>query len=53
VCRIVRKVENHLIRSGRFRLPGKRHLIESEQPWDVVVEDVSETPIEREHVRFA
>jgi hypothetical protein len=47
VCRIVRKVENHLIRSGRFSLPGKRQLIQSEQPCDVVVMDVSETPIER------
>lgn len=47
VCRIVRKVEDHLIRSGVFRLPGKRQLIQSEQQWDVVVIDVSETPIER------
>jgi Helix-turn-helix of DDE superfamily endonuclease len=47
VCRIVRKVENHLIRSGVFRLPGKRQRIQSEQPWAVVVVDVSETPIER------
>lgn len=47
VCRIVRKVENHLMHSGRFRLPGKRQLIQSEQPCDVVVMDVSETPIER------
>lgn len=47
VCRIVRKVEDHLIRSGRFSLPGKRHLLQSGQQWDVVVVDVSETPIER------
>ncbi len=47
VCRIVRKVEDHLIRSGRFRLPGKRHLTQSKQQWAVVVVDVSETPIER------
>jgi hypothetical protein len=47
VCRIVRKVEDHLIRSGGFSFPGKRQLIQSEQPWDVVVIDVSETPIER------
>jgi hypothetical protein len=47
VCRIVHKVEDHLIRSGHFRLPGKRHLIQSGQTWDVVVVDVSETPIER------
>ena len=47
VCRIVRKVEDHLIRSGAFRLPGKRQLLQPESSWDVVVVDVSETPIER------
>jgi hypothetical protein len=47
VSRIVRKVEDHLIRSGDFSLPGKRQLIQSDQQWDVVVIDVSETPIER------
>jgi hypothetical protein len=47
VCRIVRKVEDHLIRSGNFSLPGKRQLIQFDQQWDVVVIDVSETPIER------
>jgi Helix-turn-helix of DDE superfamily endonuclease len=46
-CRIVRKVEDLLIGSGIFRLPGKRQLLQSEQSWDVVVVDVSETPIER------
>ena len=47
VYRIVRKVEDPLIRSGVFRLPGKRQLIQSDPQWDVVVIDVSETPIER------
>lgn len=47
VCRIIRKVEDLLIRSGAFSLPGKRQLIQSESQWDVLVVDVSETPIER------
>jgi hypothetical protein len=45
--RIIRKVEDLLIRSGAFSLPGKRTLLQPEQPSDVVVVDVSETPIER------
>jgi hypothetical protein len=47
VCRIVRKVEDYLIGSRAFSLPGKRQLLQAEQQWDVVVVDVSETPIER------
>ena len=41
------RVEDALIRSGRFRLPGKKSLQLSEQEWQVLVVDVSETPIER------
>jgi hypothetical protein len=47
VWRILHKVENLLVCSGRFRLAGKRHDIPSEHPWDVGVVDVSETPMER------
>ncbi|GBE93573.1 hypothetical protein NCWK1_3337 [Nostoc cycadae WK-1] len=47
VCRIVRKVENILIKSGAFRLPGKRELHSSAYSLQVVVIDVTETPIER------
>jgi len=46
VCRIVRKVENILIKSGAFRLPGKREL-QAAYEWQVLVVDVTETPIER------
>ncbi len=46
VCRIVRKVENILIKSGAFRLPGKREL-QAAYEWKVLVVDVTETPIER------
>lgn len=47
VCRIVRKVENILIKSGAFRLPGKRELHQQAYEWKVLVVDVTETPVER------
>ena len=47
VCRIVRKVENLLIKSGAFRLPGKRELNQGAYEWKVLVVDVTETPVER------
>ena len=47
VYRIVRKVEQLLIRSGVFRLPGKKQLYQSACEWKIVVVDVTETPIER------
>jgi hypothetical protein len=47
VCRIVRKVENILIQSGAFRLPGKRELHQQAYEWKVLVVDVTETPVER------
>ncbi|MBF2004186.1 MAG: transposase family protein [Chlorogloeopsis fritschii C42_A2020_084] len=47
VYRIVRKVENILIKSGAFRLPGKRELNQGAYEWKVLVVDVTETPVER------
>lgn len=47
VCRIVRRVEKALMESGRFRIPGKKHLIKDSQTPKVVLIDVTETPIER------
>ena len=47
VCRTIRKVENALVRSGKFRLPGKKALQSSETVFEVVLVDVSEQPIER------
>ncbi|WP_269452763.1 IS5 family transposase [Phormidesmis priestleyi] len=47
VCRIVHWVEEQLLRSGRFRLPGKKHLVQGFGRPTVVVLDVTETPIER------
>jgi len=47
VCRTIRKVENTLVRSGKFRLPGKKTLQASDTVFEVVLVDVSEQPIER------
>jgi len=47
VCRTIQKVENALVRSGRFRLPGKMALQPSNTIFEVVLVDVSEQPIER------
>jgi DDE superfamily endonuclease/Helix-turn-helix of DDE superfamily endonuclease len=47
VCRIVKHVETVLMNSGRFRLPGKKRLVQGFEHPDVVVIDVTETAIER------
>ena len=47
VCRTIRKVENALVRSGKFRLPGKKTFQASDTVFEVILVDVSEQPIER------
>jgi len=47
VCRTVQKVEYALVRSGKFRLPGKKALQPSDTVFEVVLVDASEQPIER------
>jgi len=47
VCRTIQKVENILVRSGKFRLPGKKVLHSSTTVFEVVLVDVSEQPVER------
>jgi len=47
VCRTIQKVENTLMKSGEFRLPGKKKLQESETIIEVIVVDVAEQRIER------
>jgi hypothetical protein len=47
VCRTIRKVEDALVRSKKFRLPGKKALQASETVFEVVLVDVSEQPVER------
>ena len=45
--RIVHRVEDKLIKSGKFSLPGKKALSFAEAEWSVVIVDVGESPIER------
>ena len=45
--RIIRKIENVLIKSGKFSLPGKKKLPQSDYGLQVVVVDVTESQIER------
>lgn len=45
--RIIRAVEDTLIQSGCFTLPGKKHLHAAEHEIEVIVVDVIETPVER------
>src|SRR5688572_25216414 len=47
VSRTIRKVEDVLVRSGKFRLPGKKALQPSDTIFEMVLVDVSEQPIER------
>ena len=47
VCRIVHKIENILIKSRQFRLPGKKELWQSSSEEELVVMDVMESKIER------
>jgi len=47
ICRIVHRVETELMASGLFRIPGKKRLIRGFGQYEMVVMDVTETPIER------
>jgi len=47
VCRTIKKVEEALMRSGEFRLPGKKVLQPSDTLIEIVLVDASEQPIER------
>ena len=46
VCRTIQKVEDVLVRSGKFTLPGKKALLPSDTIFEVVLVDASEQPIE-------
>lgn len=45
--KIIKWVENTLIKDDRFKLPGKKALLKSDNEIEVVLIDVTETPIER------
>jgi len=45
--RLIKWVEDVLIRDGTFSLPGKKALLKSETEYEVVLIDVTESPVER------
>lgn len=47
VSRTTRAVEDALLRSGQFTLPGKKALMKSDTQYQVVVLDATECPVER------
>lgn len=47
VGRIVKKIEDLLVKCGKFRLPSQRQLYEPGWEWKVMVVDVAEMEIER------
>jgi uncharacterized Fe-S cluster-containing radical SAM superfamily protein len=47
IQRIIRWVEDTLIKDGTFSLPGKKSLIKSDVEYEVVQIDVTESPVER------
>jgi hypothetical protein len=47
VCRTIKKVENVLIKSQHFHLPGKKALHPSDTVLEIVLIDATEQPIER------
>ena len=47
VCRTIKKIEDVLMKSGEFRLPGRKVLQPSDTLIEVVLLDVTEQPIER------
>lgn len=47
VGRVVRKVEDILVKCGKFRLPSQRQLYQPGWQWNVFMVDVGEVEIER------
>jgi len=47
VCRTIKKVENVLIKSQQFHLPGKKVLQPSDTVIEIVLVDATEQPVER------
>jgi hypothetical protein len=46
VCRTIRKVEDVLVRSKKFCLPGKKALQPSDTVFEVILVDATEQPVE-------
>ena len=48
ICRIVADIESTLMKTGKFRIPGKKALLKDSDYPEFVVMDVTETAIERQ-----
>ncbi|MEG4048580.1 IS5 family transposase [Microcoleus sp. Pol17C2] len=47
ICRIITNIESTLMKTGKFRIPGKKALLKDSDYPEIVVMDVTETAIER------
>jgi hypothetical protein len=47
IFRIIKWVEDTLIKDGAFSLPGRKSLIKSDTEYEVILIDATETPVER------
>jgi uncharacterized protein YerC len=47
ISRIIKWVENILIKDGTFSLPGRKALLKSDMEYEVILIDATESPIER------
>ena len=47
IYRTIRWIEDVLIKDGAFSLPGKKELLKSDVKFEVVLVDVTESPVER------
>jgi len=47
IFRIVKWVEDVLIKDGTFSLPGKKVLLEKKADYDIILYDATESPVER------
>lgn len=45
--RVITWIENTLIRSAKFKLPGKKALTGTKIEWEVIIVDTTESPIQR------
>lgn len=45
--RVCRWVEDTLVKSGQFSLPGKKELLKSDTDYEIILIDATESPIER------
>jgi hypothetical protein len=47
VCEMIKEIETIIVQDARYHLPGKKKLLQSENTFEVVLIDVSVSPVER------